>query len=128
VVIGRRDLRSNNSGMHNLPVLAKGPRRCTALVHPAAAARCGVTDAGSARLIGASGHAVTVEVKVSDEVMPGVISLPHGWGHNLPGIHLEIAARRPGANLNAPRRKPAQSKISAPGRAGDANIPLVKHF
>jgi len=101
VVIGRRDLRSNNSWMHNLPVLAKDPRRCTALVHPADAARCGVTDAGSARLIGASGHAITVEVKVSDEVMPGVISLPHGWGHDLPGIHLEVAARRPGANLNA---------------------------
>jgi anaerobic selenocysteine-containing dehydrogenase len=101
VVIGRRDLRSNNSWMHNLPVLAKGPRRCTALVHPADAARCRVTDAGSARLIGASGHAITVEVKVSDEVMPGVISLPHGWGHDLPGTHLEVAARRPGANLNA---------------------------
>ncbi len=101
VVIGRRDLRSNNSWMHNLPVLAKGPRRCTALVHPADAARCGVTDAGTARLIGAGGQAVTVEVKVSDEVMPGVISLPHGWGHDLPGIHLEVAARRPGANLNA---------------------------
>ena len=101
VVIGRRDLRSNNSWMHNLPVLAKGPRRCTALVHPADAARCGVTDAGTARLIGASGHAITVEVKVSDEVMPGVISLPHGWGHDLSGIHLDVAARRPGANLNA---------------------------
>lgn len=48
VVIGRRDLRSNNSWMHNLPVLAKGPRRCTALVHPADAARYGVTDAGAA--------------------------------------------------------------------------------
>lgn len=101
VVIGRRDLRSNNSWMHNLPVLTKGPRRCTALIHPADSARCGVTDAGPARLIGAGGHAVTVEVKVSDEVMPGVISLPHGWGHDLPGIHLEVAARRPGANLNA---------------------------
>ena len=42
-----------------------------------------------------------MEVKISDEVMPGVISLPHGWGHDLPGIHLEVAARRPGANLNA---------------------------
>ena len=71
------------------------------MVHPADAARCGVTDAGPARLIGASGHAVTVEVKASDEVMPGVISLPHGWGHDLPGIHLEVATRRPGANLNA---------------------------
>ncbi len=101
VVIGRRDLRSNNSWMHNLTILAKGPRRCTALVHPLDAARYGVTDAGPARLIGASGHAVTVEVKVSDEVMPGVISLPHGWGHDLPGIQLQIATLRPGANLNA---------------------------
>ena len=52
-------------------------------------------------LTGASGHTIAVEVKVSDEVMPGVISLPHGWGHDLPGIRLEVAARRPGANLNA---------------------------
>lgn len=101
VVIGRRDLRSNNSWMHNLPLLAKGPRRCTALVHPADAERYGVTDSGPARLTGASGQTVTVEVKISDEVMPGVISLPHGWGHDLPGIQLQIAAQRPGANLNA---------------------------
>jgi anaerobic selenocysteine-containing dehydrogenase len=47
---------------------------------------------------GASGHTVTVEVKVNDEVMPGVISLPHGWGHDLPGIRLEVATRRSGAN------------------------------
>ena len=88
--------------MHNLLVLAKGPRRCTALVHPADAARCGVTDASPARLIGASGYAVTVEVKVSDEVMPGVISLPHGWGHDLPPRD-PPGGRRPaaGANLNA---------------------------
>ncbi|HET6346147.1 MAG TPA: molybdopterin dinucleotide binding domain-containing protein, partial [Myxococcota bacterium] len=101
VVIGRRDLRSNNSWMHNLPLLAKGPQRCTALVHPSDAARFGWTDAGPACLTGASGHAVTVEVKISDEVMPGVISLPHGWGHDLPGIQLQVAAQRPGANLNA---------------------------
>ncbi len=91
----------SHSLLHNLPLLAKGPRRCTALVHPADAARCGVTEAAPARLIGANGRAVTVEVKISDEVMPGVISLPHGWGHDLPGVHLQVAARRPGVNLNA---------------------------
>ncbi|MBI5069846.1 MAG: molybdopterin-dependent oxidoreductase [Deltaproteobacteria bacterium] len=100
VVVGRRQLRSNNSWMHNLPVLAKGPFRCTALVHPSDAARLGLRDGARARLA-ANGRSVEAEVQVSDEVMPGVVSLPHGWGHDLPGARLRVAAERPGANLNA---------------------------
>ena len=100
VVVGRRQLRSNHSWMHNLPLLAKGPFRCTALVHPADAARLGLADGARARLSRA-GRAVEVQVEVSDEMMPGVVSLPHGWGHDLPGVRLGVAARRPGANLNA---------------------------
>jgi len=100
VVVGRRQLRSNNTWMHNLPVLAKGPFRCTALVHPADAARLGLRPGGRARLA-ANGRAVEVEVELSDEMMPGVVSLPHGWGHDLPGARLRLAAERPGANLNA---------------------------
>jgi len=100
VIIGRRDVRSNNSWMHNLPTLAKGPFRCTALVHPNDAARCGVQDGGMATL--RNGHrSVQVQVQFSTDMMPGVVSLPHGWGHNLPGAHLRVAAERPGANLNA---------------------------
>jgi anaerobic selenocysteine-containing dehydrogenase len=99
-VIGRRDVRSNNSWMHNLPVLAKGPFRGTALVHPDDAMRCGVADGAFARLTGPGGS-VQVTVALSDSLMPGVISLPHGWGHDLPGTQLGVAAERPGANLNA---------------------------
>ena len=101
VVIGRRDVRSNNSWMHNLPLLAKGPFRGTLLVHPSDAARCGVNNGASARLQGAAGQAVNVQVEFSDALMPGVVSLPHGWGHDLPGAQLSLAAERPGANLNA---------------------------
>lgn len=100
VVIGRRDVRSNNSWMHNLPILAKGPYRCTALVHPADASRHGVRDGGQAQLVSGS-RSVAVQVEISDEVMPGVISLPHGWGHDAPGTRLHLAGQRPGVNLNA---------------------------
>lgn len=100
VVIGRRNVRTNNSWMHNLPVLAKGPFRCTARVHPADAARLGLRDGALARLANGP-RQITAQVEVSDEMMPGVISLPHGWGHDLPGTRLRVAAERPGANLNA---------------------------
>jgi anaerobic selenocysteine-containing dehydrogenase len=101
LVIGRRDVRSNNTWMHNLPTLAKGPERCTAIVHPDDAAGLGLTDGGRAHLTGPRGHSVDARVTVSDEVMPGVISLPHGWGHHLSGVRLALASERPGANLNA---------------------------
>jgi len=93
-------VRSNNSWMHNLPLLAKGPFRGTALVHPDDAARCGVAGGAPARLAGPGGS-VQVTVELSDSLMPGVVSLPHGWGHDLPGAQLAVAAERPGANLNA---------------------------
>jgi anaerobic selenocysteine-containing dehydrogenase len=100
VIIGRRQLHGNNSWMHNLPVLAKGAAQCTALVNPADAARLGLEDGGRAR-IAHDGRTIEVEVEISDEMMPGVISLPHGWGHDQPGSRLKVAAANPGGNLNA---------------------------
>ncbi|TXT36407.1 MAG: molybdopterin oxidoreductase [Comamonadaceae bacterium] len=100
VIIGRRDLRSNNSWMHNLPTLAKGPYRCTALVHPADAARLQLADGGLAQVDSDVGR-IQVQVEISADMMPGVVSLPHGWGHDLPGTQLSLAALRPGVNLNA---------------------------
>ena len=100
VIIGRRDVRTNNSWMHNLPVLAKGPFRCTALVHPLDAARLQLQDGARARLANGP-RCIEAQVHISEEMMPGVVSLPHGWGHNLPGAKLSLAAERPGANLNA---------------------------
>jgi anaerobic selenocysteine-containing dehydrogenase len=100
VIIGRRDVRTNNSWMHNLPILAKGPFRCTALVHPQDAARLGLKDGAMAKIHNGP-RSVQAQVHISDEMMPGVVSLPHGWGHDLPGAQLQVAAERPGANLNA---------------------------
>ena len=110
-VIGRRDVRSNNSWMHNLPLLAKGPFRGTALVHPLDAARCGVADGATARLSSAHGS-VQVQVEFSDTLMPGVLSLPHGWGHDLPGTQMRVAAERPGANLNLLLDRNARDPLS----------------
>jgi anaerobic selenocysteine-containing dehydrogenase len=101
VIVGRRHVRSNNSWMHNLPLLAKGPFRCTALVHPVDAKRLGLSDGATARIAGAAGKSIEAQVEVSDAIMQGVISLPHGWGHNLPGAQLGLASERPGANINA---------------------------
>lgn len=100
VIIGRRDTRSNNSWMHNLPLLAKGPMRCTALVHPDDARRLGLRD-GTMAHIRNGNRRIEAQVQVSDEMMPGVVSLPHGWGHDAPGTRMAVAALRPGANLNA---------------------------
>jgi anaerobic selenocysteine-containing dehydrogenase len=100
VVIGRRDVRSNNSWMHNLPVLAKGPMRCTALLHPDDARRLGLRD-GHPVQIRRGAHCVHAQLELSAAMMPGVVSLPHGWGHDDPGTRLQVARLRPGANLNA---------------------------
>ncbi len=100
VVIGRRDVRSNNSWMHNLPTLAKGPERCTLLVHPTDAARHGVAPGDTVELRSATG-CVQAPVELNEAMMPGVLSLPHGWGHGVSGTRLQVAAERPGANLNA---------------------------
>ena len=100
LLIGRRNMRSGNSWMHNLPVLAKGPDRCTLTVHPADAQRLGLREGASARLQAGDAE-LLAPVHISDELMPGVVCLPHGWGHDLPGTRLQLAQQRPGANLNA---------------------------
>ena len=100
LLIGRRHIRSNNSWMHNIPSLMRGRDRTALLVSPADAARLGLSDGGRARVHSAAGT-VEANVAVSDEMMPGVASLPHGWGHDDPQASLAVAARHPGANLNA---------------------------
>ncbi len=99
-LIGRREVRSNNSWMHNLPVLAKGPERCTLLMHPADAARLGLQQGQSATVTLQPGRQVSAPVHLTDALMPGVVSLPHGWGHDMAGAKLSVAAERPGVNLN----------------------------
>lgn len=111
-LIGRRDTRSNNSWMHNLPTLSKGPERCVAQIHPLDAARAGLTEGACAELIGARGEAIRVLVELTERMMPGVVSMPHGWGHDLPGAVQSIARRRPGANFNDLADEEARDPLS----------------
>ncbi len=99
VLIGRRHLRSNNSWQHNVRTLAKGKDRCVLLVHPIDADRSSIVDGGQA-VITSGVNSITAPVQISDEVMPGVVSLPHGWGHDLPGTQMALASERPGVNVN----------------------------
>ena len=99
MLIGRRHLRSNNSWMHNLQNLAKGPARCTALMNPADAERIGIVSGDSIRVRSRVG-AIVVSAELSDEVGVGVISIPHGFSRELPGSKLNLAHRLGGANVN----------------------------
>nr|WSZ18349.1 molybdopterin oxidoreductase family protein [Streptomyces canus] len=99
VLVGRRHLRSNNSWMHNVPALTGGTNRCTLQIHPEDAERLGLKDGAAVRVKGAGGEVVT-EAEVTDGVRPGVVSLPHGWGHNRPGTRLSHALKDPGVNVN----------------------------
>ncbi|MEU2157912.1 molybdopterin-dependent oxidoreductase [Streptomyces sp. NPDC019396] len=99
VLVGRRHLRSNNSWLHNVPALNGGSNRCTLQVHPDDAARLGLDD-GVAAVIEAGGGRLEVPVEVTDSVRTGVVSLPHGWGHDRPGTRMTVAAARPGVNVN----------------------------
>jgi anaerobic selenocysteine-containing dehydrogenase len=99
VLIGRRELRSNNSWMHNLNVLVKGKERCTMHVHPDDAARLGLADGAGARVRSRVGE-IDIPVEITDGIMPGVVSIPHGWGHDAPGARLQVAATKPGTNSN----------------------------
>ena len=99
VLIGRRQLRSNNSWMHNLPALVKGKDRCTMWVHPSDAEQLGLEDGAQARLRSGAGE-ITAPVEVTDAIMPGVVSVPHGWGHDAPGVRMDVASAHPGVNSN----------------------------
>ncbi|MGC9377060.1 molybdopterin-dependent oxidoreductase [Streptomyces sp. MH13] len=99
VLVGRRHLRSNNSWMHNIPALTGGSNRCTLHLHPDDAERLGVRGGEPVRVKGAGGE-VTAPAEVTDTVRPGVVSLPHGWGHDRPGTRTSHAATEPGVNVN----------------------------
>jgi len=98
-LIGRRDLRSCNSWMHNYDRLVRGKDRCTLLMHPRDAAARGLADGARVRVTARVGD-VEANLEVSETVMPGVVSLPHGWGHDRAGTQLTVAARHPGTSIN----------------------------
>jgi anaerobic selenocysteine-containing dehydrogenase len=99
VLVSRRTLRSNNSWNHNAPRLVSGRDRCVLEMHPRDAAERGIRAGQRVALASRVGK-VVVPVSVTDAVMPGVVSLPHGWGHDKAGARLRVAATRPGASVN----------------------------
>ena len=99
VLVGRRHLRSNNSWMHNVRVLVKGRDRCTMHIHPEDAKRLALVDGRRARVTSSVGS-VSIAVEITDSVMRGVVSIPHGWGHDHVGAQLPTAAKHAGVNTN----------------------------
>ena len=99
VLVGRRELRSNNSWLHNVSVLVKGKHRCTLELNPEDAARRGIDDGALATVTSKVGS-IELPVSLTESIRPGVVSIPYGWGHDMPGTRLSIASERPGVNTN----------------------------
>jgi len=99
VLIGRRELRSNNSWMHNVPSLVSGRERCVLYVHPDDAARYEIRD-GEMAVLESRVHRGEVRVAVTDEMRPGVVSLPHGWGHMDSAPWQKVAGSHAGVSIN----------------------------
>lgn len=121
-LIGRRQLRSNNSWLHNSLRLIKGPARCTLLIHPDDAAARGIRGGDPVRVRSRVGS-VVAPAEVSDEVMRGVVSLPHGWGHGREGARLSVADRHPGVSLNDLTDDAAVDALS--GNAALSDVPVT---
>jgi anaerobic selenocysteine-containing dehydrogenase len=99
VLIGRRHLRSNNSWMHNSERLVKGEARCTLLMHPEDAVYHGIANEQRVRVTSRTGS-IAATIELSSEIMPGAVSLPHGWGHTREGVQLGTAQIHPGVSIN----------------------------
>ncbi|MFI6514377.1 molybdopterin oxidoreductase family protein [Spirillospora sp. NPDC050679] len=99
VLIGRRHLRSNNSWMHNVPELVRGSNTCTLQLNPADADRLGVAAGDRVRVASRAGE-LEATAEPTDALMPGVVSLPHGWGHGQAGTRARVAAGNAGVNVN----------------------------
>jgi anaerobic selenocysteine-containing dehydrogenase len=98
-LIGRRHVRQNNSWLHNSKRLLKGPDRCTLMIHPDDASARGLAD-GDMASITSRVNSVDIPVEITDDVMPGVVSIPHGFGHGRKGVGLSVAREKPGVSIN----------------------------
>lgn len=99
VLVSRRHLRSNNSWLHNVPSLMKGKDRCTLLMHTDDARSRGLSS-GDLVVVTSETGKLEVPVEVTDAILRGVVSMPHGWGHNRPGTRMSVANNAPGVNTN----------------------------
>jgi anaerobic selenocysteine-containing dehydrogenase len=99
LLIGRRHVRSNNSWLHNSYRLVKGKSRCTLMLHPETAEQHGIEDGQDVRVTSRVGS-VVIAAEVTDELMPGVVSIPHGFGHGRKGVKQKIAQAHAGVSVN----------------------------
>lgn len=121
-LISRRVARSHNSWTHNSPRLIKGKNQCTMLLNPGDAEQLQLSSGQLAEVASATGK-IVIEVQVSDEMMPGVVSIPHGWGHNMENTRLSVAATRPGVNINDLTSEMAVDELT--GNAVFSGIPVA---
>jgi anaerobic selenocysteine-containing dehydrogenase len=121
LLIGRRDLRTNNSWMHNSLRLARGRRRCTLRMHPEDAESRSLKDGQKVELRSRAG-AIEVDLELSDELMRGVVSLPHGWGHGREGVRLQVASAHAGVSVNDVTDETLLDALS--GNAGLNGVPV----
>jgi anaerobic selenocysteine-containing dehydrogenase len=122
LLVGRRELKSNNSWMHNIAVLTKGSLACTAQLHPDDAQRIGVATGDEVRITSRVGH-IEIPVEVTDSVTQGVVSVPHGWGHDMAGTRMDVARRKAGVNSNILSDDKAMDPLS--GNAVLSAIPVT---
>ncbi len=99
LLVGRRHLRSNNSWLHNSYRMVKGRERCTLLIHPIDAQKRGINDGQKISVCSDVGE-VNITAEITDEMMQGTVSIPHGWGHNRNGIKLKVAEDNAGVSMN----------------------------
>jgi anaerobic selenocysteine-containing dehydrogenase len=122
VLIGRRHVRSNNSWLHNSQRLVKGKSRCTLMLHPELALQQGIKD-GDLVKVTSRISSIEIEAEVTDELMPGVISIPHGWGHNRKGTRQDIAQKHAGVSVNDLTDESLIDTLS--GNAAVNGVPVV---
>jgi len=99
LLIGRRHVRSNNSWLHNSHRLVKGKNRCTMMIHPEDAQRANLANGDFASVTSRVGK-VEIETEITEDIMQGVISIPHGWGHHRENTQTSTASKRPGVSVN----------------------------
>ncbi len=122
LLIGRRHVRSNNSWLHNSHRLVKGKPRCTLMLHPNTAKAHNIEDGQAVKVTSRVGQ-VTINAEVTDELMPGVVSIPHGFGHGRKGVKQKVAQAHAGVSVNDLTDDTLIDKLS--GNAAVNGVPVT---
>ena len=125
LLIGRRHLLGNNSWMHNSPRLVRGKDRCTLLMHPEDARARGIVSGQTVDVRSRTGR-VEIPVEITEAMMPGVVCMPHGWGHDRPGIRLQTAAKYPGVSVNDITDEQALDQVSGNAAFSSVRVMVCK--